>query len=319
MSDPINLKGLHRPASVRGSMESRVMIVTGGGGAIGREVCLDAARAGAAIIVNDIGSSLEGTGADRQPAQRVVDEIIAAGGRAIVNHDSVTSFDGANRIIEAALDTFGRVDCVVNNAGNVRNAIFHQMPAEDWDAVLQVHLHGSFYMSRAAAPHFRAQQSGAFVHMTSTAGLIGNYGQANYMSAKMALTALSKSIALDMRRFNVRSNCVSPLAKSRMTELIAAGGAKAEKRLATFDRLPASSVAPLVVYLASDEAADVTGQIFVSRGGEIFLMSQPRPVRSVHRAGGWSLDSLAAHAMPALRASFVPLDLSEDLFSWDPI
>lgn len=300
-------------------LEGRVMVVTGGGGAIGSEVALQAALAGASVVVNDLGAQLDGSGSDVLPAQRVVDAIQAAGGKAIVNTDSVSSAQGANRIIDAALDAFGRIDCVVNNAGIARNRIFHQMSEEEWDSVLQVHLYGSYHMSRAAAPHFRAQASGSFVHMTSTGGMIGNIGQANYMAAKMALVALSKGIALDMRRFNVRSNCVSPLAKSRLTELIGASGPAADKRLSTFEKMPASMVAPLVVYLASEMAVDVTGQVFVSRAGEISVMSQPRPLRSVHREGGWSVDHLAAHAMPALKASFVPLDLSEDVFSWEPV
>ena len=306
-------------AATRRVLDGRVMVVTGGGGAIGSEVARLAARAGACVVVNDVGAQLDGSGTDTQPAQRVVEAILAEGGKAIVSHDSVTSAKGAGQIIDAALDAFGRIDCVVNNAGIARNRIFHQMSEEEWADVLQVHLNGSFHMSRAAAPHFRAQASGSFVHMTSTGGMIGNIGQANYMAAKMALVALSKGIALDMRRFNVRSNCVSPLAKSRLTDLIAASGAVADKRLSTFDKMPASMVAPLVVYLASDLAADVTGQVFVSRAGELFVMSQPRPLRSVHREGGWDVDSLAGHAMPALKSSFMPLDLSEDVFSWDPV
>jgi NAD(P)-dependent dehydrogenase (short-subunit alcohol dehydrogenase family) len=306
-------------SSNSGVLEGHVLVVTGGGGAIGREVALQAARAGASVVVNDLGAQSDGVGADAGPAQRVVDAILAEGGRAIASYDSVATQQGANRVIDAALDVFGRIDCIVNNAGIVRNRIFHHLSSDDWDAVMDVNLDGAFYMSRAAAPHFRAQSSGSFVHMTSTSGLIGNIGQANYMASKMALTALSKSIALDMRRFNVRSNCVSPLAKSRLTELIGAGGEESARRLSTFDKMPASRVAPLVVYLASDMSVDVTGQVFVSRGAELSLMSQPRPLCSVHRSGGWTVDSLAERAMPALRASFVPLDLSEDVFAGEPL
>jgi NAD(P)-dependent dehydrogenase (short-subunit alcohol dehydrogenase family) len=301
------------------ALEGSVLVVTGGGGAIGREVAMQAARAGASVVVNDLGAQSDGAGADAGPAQRVVDAILAEGGRAIASHDSVATYQGAEAVINTALDAFGRIDCIVNNAGIARNRIFHHLSAEDWDAVMDVNLDGAFYMSRAAAPHFRAQSSGSFVHMTSTGGLIGNIGQANYMASKMALTALSKSIALDMRRFNVRSNCVSPLAKSRLTELIGSGGEASAARLSTFDKMPASMVAPLVVYLASDMSVDVTGQVFVSRGAEISLMSQPRPLRSVHSTGGWDVDSLAERAMPALRASFVSLDMSEDIFSGDPL
>lgn len=302
-----------------GALEGCVMIVSGGGGAIGSEVAKLAAASGASVVVNDVGADSSGAGASAAPAANVVRQIRAAGGLAIANHDSVATPEGAARIVEAALDAFGRVDCVVNNAGNARNRIFHQMSTEEWDDVLKVHLHGSFHLSRAAAPHFRAQLSGSFVHMTSTGGLVGNVGQANYMSAKMAMVALSKSIALDMRRFNVRSNCVAPLARSRLTALIDAGGAAASARSASFDKMPASRVAPLVVFLASDRAAAVNGQVLVSRGSELMVMSQPRPLRSVHRAGGWTVDSLQHQAMPALRGSFVPLELSEDVFSWEPL
>jgi NAD(P)-dependent dehydrogenase (short-subunit alcohol dehydrogenase family) len=297
----------------------QVLVVSGGGGAIGSEVALQAARAGASVVVNDVGARSDGSGADVAPAQRVVDQIVAEGGRAVANFDTVSTEAGSNRIIDCALDAFGRIDCVVNNAGIARNRIFHQMSAEEWESVIQVSLYGSFYLSRAAAPHFRAQSSGSFVHMTSTGGMVGNIGQVNYMAAKMGLVALSKGIALDMQRYNVRSNCVSPLAKSRLTDLIGASGAAADKRLSTFDKMPASRVAPLVVYLASDLSVDVTGQVFVSRASEILVMNQPRPVRSAHRGGGWDVDSLNDHAMPALRSSFMPLERSEDVFCWDPV
>lgn len=301
------------------ALQGRVLVVSGGGGAIGSEIALQAARAGASVVVNDVGAQSDGSGSDTGPAQRVVAAILTEGGRAIVNNDTVATEAGANRVVGCALDAFGRIDCVVNNAGIARNRIFHQMSAEDWESVVQVSLHGSFYMSRAAAPHFRAQSSGSFVHMTSTGGMIGNIGQVNYMAAKMGLVALSKGIALDMRRFNVRSNCVSPLAKSRLTDLIGASGAAADRRLSSFDKMPASRVAPLVIYLASDLSANVTGQVFVSRASEILVMNQPRPVRSAHRAGGWDVDSLAEHAMPALHSSFMPLDRSEDVFCWEPV
>lgn len=300
-------------------LRGQVLVVSGGGGAIGSEIALQAARAGASVVVNDVGAQANGAGTDEAPAQRVVDQILAEGGRAVANFDTVSTEAGAHRIIDSALDAFGRVDCVVNNAGIAHNRIFHHMTAEEWESVLQVSLHGSFYLSRAAAPHFRAQCSGSYVHMTSTGGMIGNVGQVNYMAAKMGLLALSKGIALDMQRYNVRSNCVSPLAKSRLTDLIGAGGAAAEKRLSSFDKMPASRIAPLVIYLASDLSANVSGQIFVSRAGEIMLMNQPRPVRSVHRAGGWDVNALAEHAMPALRSSFMPLDRSEDVLCWDPV
>ena len=226
---------------------------------------------------------------------------------------------GRDRIVQTALDAFGRVDCVVNNAGILRDRLFHKMTVEDWEAVIQVHLMGSFYVSRAAATHFREQESGAYVHMTSTSGLIGNVGQANYAAAKLGIAALSKSIALDMQRFKVRSNCISPFAWSRMIASIPAETPEAKARVAKLQRMEAGKIAPMAVFLASDAAQNVTGQIFAVRANEIFVMSQPRPVRSVHRAEGWTAETIAEQAVPALRASFAPLDVSADVFSWDPI
>ena len=300
-------------------LEGRVAIVTGAGGGIGREMALALAGAGAKVVVNDIGASLAGEGADQGPAERVAGEIRARGGGAAANTDSVSTWASANRIVQAALDAFGRIDCVVNNAGILCDRLFHKMTVEDWEAVIQVHLMGSFYVSRAAATHFREQERGAYVHMTSTSGLIGNVGQANYAAAKLGLAALSKSIALDMRRFNVRSNCISPFAWSRMIASIPAETPEAKARVAKLQRMEAGKIAPMAVFLASDAAKDVTGQIFAVRANEIFLMSQPRPVRSVHRAEGWTAETIAEQALPALAPSFAPLDVSADVFSWDPI
>ena len=300
-------------------LEGRVAIVTGAGGGIGREMALALAGAGAKVVVNDIGASLAGEGADQGPAERVAGEIRARGGAAAANTDSVSTWASANRIVQAALDAFGRIDCVVNNAGILRDRLFHKMTVEDWEAVIQVHLMGSFYVSRAAATHFREQERGAYVHMTSTSGLIGNVGQANYAAAKLGIAALSKSIALDMRRFNVRSNCISPFAWSRMIASIPAETPEAKARVAKLQRMEAGKIAPMAVFLASDAAKDVTGQIFAVRANEIFLMSQPRPVRSVHRAEGWTAETIAEQALPALAPSFAPLEVSADVFSWDPI
>jgi NAD(P)-dependent dehydrogenase (short-subunit alcohol dehydrogenase family) len=300
-------------------LEGKVAIVTGAGGGIGREMALAMGAAGAKVVVNDIGASLTGEGADQGPAERVVGEIRGRGGAAAASTDSVSTWAGANRIVQTALDAFGRVDVVVNNAGILRDRLFHKMTVEDWEAVIQVHLMGSFYVSRAAATRFREQESGAYVHMTSTSGLIGNVGQANYAAAKLGIAALSKSIALDMQRFKVRSNCISPFAWSRMIASIPAETPEAKARVAKLQRMEAGKIAPMAVFLASDAAQDVTGQIFAVRANEIFVMSQPRPVRSVHRAEGWTAETIAEQALPALRASFAPLDVSADVFSWDPI
>jgi NAD(P)-dependent dehydrogenase (short-subunit alcohol dehydrogenase family) len=208
---------------------------------------------------------------------------------------------------------------VVNNAGILRDRFFHKMSPEEWDAVIKVHLYGSFYVSRAAAPHFKEQESGVYVHMTSTSGLVGNFGQANYSAAKLGVAALSKSIALDMQKFNVRSNCISPFAWSRMIGSIPTETPEEQARVDRMKQMTPAKIAPLAVCLASDAAKDTNGQIFAVRNNEIFLMSQPRPVRSVHRSEGWTPQSVLAHALPALKASYFDLDRSSDVFSWDPI
>ena len=305
--------------SNRDMIEGKVVVVTGAGGGIGRDIALAMAAAGARVVVNDIGGSLTGEGLDAGPAQQVVDEIVAAGGQAVANTDSVSEAACGQRIVETALDTFGRVDCVVNNAGILRDRFFHKMSGDEWDAVIRVHLYGSFYVSRAAASHFKEQGSGCFIHMTSTSGLIGNFGQANYSAAKLGIAALSKSIALDMQRFNVRSNCIAPFAWSRMTGAVPAETPEEQQRVERFKQMTPAKITPLAVFLASDAAADVSGQIFAVRNNEIFLISQPRPVRSVHRGEGWTPESVAAHAMPALKSSFHPLERSGDVFCWDPV
>ncbi|KXU82883.1 3-hydroxyacyl-CoA dehydrogenase [Caballeronia megalochromosomata] len=300
-------------------MEGKVVVVSGAGGGIGRDIALLMAGHGARVVVNDIGASLEGTGRDSTPGEHVVQEIRAAGGEAVSNTDSVAESGAGVRIVEQALDTFGRIDCVVNNAGILRDRFFHKMSDEEWDAVLKVHLYGSFNLSRAAANRFKDQESGAFVHMTSTSGLIGNLAQANYNAAKMGIAGLSKSIALDLGRFGVRSNCIAPFAWSRMVSSIPTDTPEQAARVEKIKQMTPAKIAPLAIYLASDGARDVNGQIFTVRNNEIFLMSQPRPVRSVHQSEGWTPESIAEHGMPALKASFVPMDRSGDVFSWDPV
>ncbi|MGE5525853.1 MAG: SDR family NAD(P)-dependent oxidoreductase [Rhodospirillaceae bacterium] len=298
----------------------KVVVVTGAGGGIGREIALAMAAEGAQVVVNDIGASLAGdTQGAESPAQQVVREIKSAGGTAVANSDSVSSWDSAHRIVQCALDNFGRIDAVVNNAGNLRDRIFHKMSEEEWRAVIAVHLDGSFFVSRAAADHFRKQNGGAYVHMTSTSGLIGNFGQANYSAAKLGIAALSKSIALDLARYNVRSNCIAPFAWSRMTSSIPSNTPEEKVRVEKLKKMEARKVAPMAVYLASDAAAGVTAQIFAVRANEIMLMSQPRPLRSVHHDGGWTPQAIAEIAVPSMQKYFYPLERSPDVISWDPI
>jgi NAD(P)-dependent dehydrogenase (short-subunit alcohol dehydrogenase family) len=300
-------------------VENKVVVVTGAGGGIGRDIALAMAREGAKVVVNDIGASVSGEGNDAAPAQAVVNEIKAFGGEAVANTDSVSEAAGAGHIIQTALDAFGRIDVVVNNAGILRDRFFHKMSGDEWDAVIKVHLYGAFYVSRAAAPHFKEQSSGNYIHMTSTSGLIGNFGQANYAAAKLGVAALSKSIALDMQKFNVRSNCIAPFAWSRMIGSIPTETPEEQARVNRIKQMTPAKIAPLVVCLASDQSGDANGQIFAVRNNEIFLISQPRPVRSVQRSEGWTPQSVASHALPALKASYFDLDRSGDVFCWDPV
>ena len=300
-------------------VQSRVVVVTGAGGGIGREIALAFAREGAKVVVNDIGASVAGEGHDAGPAQRVVDEIKAMGADAVANTDSVSEASGAMHIVQSALDAFGRIDVVVNNAGILRDRFFFKMSVDEWDAVIKVHLYGAYHVSRAAAPHFKDQGSGNYIHMTSTSGLVGNLGQANYSAAKLGVMALSKSIALDMQRFNVRSNCIAPFAWSRMIGAIPTDTPEQQARVERIKQMTPAKIAPLAVCLASDAGACANGQVFAVRNNEIFLMSQPRPLRSVQRSEGWTPESVASHALPALKASFYPLDRSADVFSWDPV
>ncbi len=300
-------------------LTGKVAIVTGSGGGIGRAVAVAMARAGASIVINDIGTSLQGQGHSNAPAAETLALVEQAGGRGVISTDSVSEWSSAQKIVQAALDSFGRVDIVVNNAGIVRDAIFHKMDPQDWRAVIDVHLHGSFNVSRAAAGPFRQQESGAYIHMTSGSGLIGMVGQANYSAAKLGITALSKVIALDMGRYNVRSNCIAPIAWSRMTDSIPDDTEEKRALIDKLKRMTPDKNAPLAVYLASDAARHVNAQIFAIRLNEIYLMGQSRMLRSIHRSEGWTPEAIAEHAIPALASSFMSLHSSAQLYPWDPV
>src|SRR6476469_8129138 len=300
-------------------MEGKVAVVTGAGGGIGREIAIMMAGAGAKVIVADIGASLHGEGGSQSPAQQTKALIDQRGGQAEICTESVAAWGSAQKIVQAALDHYGRIDAVVNNAGILRDGIFHKMSEDDWLSVISVHLNGSFFVSRAAAEYYRKQESGSFVHITSTSGVIGNVGQANYAAAKLGITALSKSIALDMQRYNVRSNCIAPFAWSRMTQSIPASTPEQQARVAKIQQMTPDKNAPMAVYLSSDASKDVSGQVFGCRMNEMILFSSPRPIRIVHRADGWTPEAIAQHAAPALKAAFMPLDRSGEVFDWDPL
>ena len=300
-------------------LAGKVVAVTGAGGGIGREIALLAAREGACVVVNDVGASCDGQGTDATPAEDVVSLIRKAGGQAVVNVASVTEEAGARSIITDAVQHFGRLDVVVNNAGILRDRMFTKMTLEDWQAVMAVHAQGSFLVSRAAADLFKDQGGGAYVHFTSTSGLIGAIGQANYAAAKMAIVGLSTSIALEMQRYQVRSNCIAPFAWSRMLASIPARTPEEQAMLEKMKSMSADKIAPLVVFLGSDAARDVNGQIFCVRKNEIFLIAPPRPIRALHRAEGWTPQSIAQDMLPSFKSSLVPLVTGFEMFNYDPV
>ena len=300
-------------------LEGKVALVTGGGRGVGRGICLALAEAGAKVVVNDLGATLDGQASSEQPADEVVAAIRAAGGQAIGDGGSVADWNAAHAMVRRAVETFGRIDIVVNNAGILRDVMFHRMSEAEFDVVVAVHLKGSFNVSRAAAPHFKEQAGGVYVHMTSTSALVGNFGQANYSAAKLGIMALSRSIALDMAKFNVRSNAVAPFAWTRMIDSIPAETPEQKKRVEGLKKLVPEKVAPFVVALAADGAKEVTGQVFGVRNNEIYLFSQPRPLRNAHRGDGWTPESILESALPMLRPGFYGLDRSADVFSWDPV
>jgi len=303
-----------------GMMDGKAVLVTGAGRGVGRGIALAMARAGASVVVNDLGVSLTGEGGDSaSPAEQVVEEIRALGGAAVANHDSVADWNGASTMVQAAIDRFGRIDAVVNNAGNLRDVLFHKMSQDDFRAVIDVHLFGSFNTSRVAAPFFKEQGSGAYVHMTSSSGLVGNLGQANYIAAKLGVVGLSKAIAMDMQRFGVRSNAVAPWAWTRMVSSIPAETPEQQKRVDGLKKLDADKIGPFCAALCSDGAAGVTGQVFGVRNNEIYLFSQPRPVRTAHTAEGWTPESICDRVFPQFANDFYPLHKSGDVFTWDPV
>ena len=300
-------------------VEGKVALVTGAGRGVGAEIAKLLAFQGAKVIVNDLGGTAAGEGDDQLPALETVKAIRDQGGEAEANFDSVADNDAAHRMIDQAIETFGSIDIIINNAGNLRDVIFHKMTEDDWDSVINVHLKGSFNTANAAAPHFRKQESGTFVHMTSTSGLIGNFGQANYAAAKLGIVGLSKSLALDMSRFGVRSNCISPFAWSRLIGTIPITDEAQKARVEKLKEMTPDKIASVAVALASDSASKVTGQIFAVRNNEIFLMGQSRPIRGMQRADGWTPQTVIEHAFPALENMFYPLHRSQDVFNWDPV
>jgi len=302
-----------------GVVAGKIAIVTGAGRGIGRGIATLLAKQGARVVVCDIGASLQGEGRDTGPAQETVNAIKKAGGEAIASTLSITEPKNAEAIVKMAIETFGRIDILVNNAGILRDVIFHKMSWSDWSDVIAVHLNGSFNMSRAVAPLFREQNSGAFVHMTSTSGLVGNFGQANYMAAKLGIMGLSRGIALDMARYNVTANCISPFAWTRMIGTIPTETEAQKARVEKIKKMGPEHIAPVAVFLATDEAKEISGQVFGVRGKEVMLFGHMRPLRSIHHDLGWTPERLAAMFPGTLKHHLAPLDTSGQYFNYDPM
>jgi NAD(P)-dependent dehydrogenase (short-subunit alcohol dehydrogenase family) len=300
-------------------LQGKVAIVTGSGRGIGRAIVLLMAEKGASVVVNDLGVSGDGTGGDQGPAQEVVAEIQKAGGKAVANTDSVAKAEGATGMVKTALDKFGRLDIIVNNAGILRDRMFHKMAPEDWQAVIDVHLGGHFNLCRAAINVFREQGYGRIVNFTSTSGLVGNIGQTNYGSAKMAIVGLTRLLALETQKLDICVNAVSPFAWTRMTSSIPVTDEKSAARVEKLKKMKPEMIAPLVVFLSSAAAKGITGQIFGARAGELMIFGVPKPLRSMHKQGGWTPEEVGEIAMPAFRNFFSPVMPSAEMFPYDPL
>ncbi len=300
-------------------LEGKVAIVTGAGRGIGRAIALHLAEHGASLVVNDAGVELDGSGGSPEPALSAADEINRRGGRAVASTDAVGTFEAAERIVALARGEFGAVDILVNNAGITRDRMIFNMTEAEWEAVLRVNLVGTFACMRAVLPSMRERRYGRVVNMISTAGVIGNVGQANYAASKGGIVALTRVCALDMARYGVTANCVAPFAYTRMTESIKGATPAQVEYLREAKKSVPEHVAPLVTYLASDLAQDVTGQILGVRGKEIFLYSQPRPVHAVGDLEGWTPEKIARAVNSWLRTRLTPLETDLEVFKLPPL
>lgn len=294
-------------------LKGKVAVVTGAGRGLGRSHALALAAEGAKVVINDLGGALDGTGAAKTPADEVVAEIKKMGGDAVANYESVVSFEGAEKIIKCAIDNFGRLDILINNAGVLRDRMVFNMTEEEWDTVLKVHLFGHFNCAKHACVVFRQQRSGRIVNTSSAAGL-GNMGQANYSAAKEGIVGLTRTLARDMGRYGVTCNAIRPIAGTRMTlspELKAAWGKSLGLSGPDLDKYmsdmfsPPECISPFVVFLCTDEAANINGCTFAVIGGEIDLYSEPAYTRSIYKKGMWTIDELCELVPKSLAAGLV--------------
>ena len=285
-------------------LKDKVGIVTGSGRGIGRGVAMLMAAEGAKMVVNDLGGAVDGSGNSSSPADDVVDEIKAAGGDAVANYDSVSTMEGGENIVKTAIDKFGKLDIVVTPAGILRDRMVFNMTEQEWDDVIAVHLKGTFTVTKFACILFRQQRSGNIITFSSTSGLYGNSGQANYGAAKDGSAGYTRAIARDMGRYGVRVNSISPGANSRMTATVPqsardirassgiSGAARQQPKLEL--RREPEDIAPFVTWLASDKADGVNGQVFHVTGGEVSLMNNPEVARTITTQGRWSVDEIGA-------------------------
>jgi NAD(P)-dependent dehydrogenase (short-subunit alcohol dehydrogenase family) len=279
-----------------GLCDGRVVIVTGSGGGLGRAHALAFAAAGAQVVVNDIGTSREGEGASTGPAQQVVEEIRAAGGEAVANTDDVADWDGAERLVAAAIDAFGTLDVLVNNAGFLRDRMLANMSVEEWDAVIRVHLRGHFCTLRHAAGFWRDQAKAGrtpdarIINTSSGAGLMGSVGQGNYAAAKAGIVGLTLNAAAELARYGVTVNAIAPAARTRMTEVAMPDMMRAPET--GFDAMAPDNVSPLVVWLGSAESKDVTGRVFEVEGGVVSVADGWQHGPRVDKGDRWSAAEL---------------------------
>ncbi len=300
-------------------LKDKVAVVTGAARGIGRGIAILMAQYGAKVVVNDYGGSADGTGGERGPADDVVKEITATGGQAAASYDSVSTMAGGQAIVQTALDRFGGIDIVVNNAGILRDRMIFNMTEAEWDGVINTHLKGAFAVTRAAVPHMRDKKWGRLINMTSTSGLVGNVGQANYAAAKLGIVGLTKVTALDMARYNVTANCISPFAWTRMIGTIPTETEAQKARVEKIKKMSPALIAPMAVYLATEHAKDVMGQIFGVRGKEIMLFGHHRPVMRIHDDAGWTVEKIADIFPGTLQHHLIPNVTSGQYFNYDPL